>query len=167
MYLTCSAISGSNLDVIEDIITGLPVSDHDHAVNGLEFGDHGELYILVGGNTNAGVPGAMSGSNLQKEGLFSAAALVAYLGRDDFDGHLLYDQVDDGNLIKGSGIEVFSSGLRNPYDLVLHSINGNIYATDNGPNTGYGKKSVGCDQGVDDVDEEDELNLLTSTTSLM
>jgi glucose/arabinose dehydrogenase len=155
------------LDVIEDIITGLPVSDHDHGVNGLEFGDHGELYILVGGNTNAGVPGALSGSNLQKEGLFSAAALVAYLGRDDFDGHLLYDQVDDGNLIKGSGIEVFSSGLRNPYDLVLHSINGNIYATDNGPNSGYGKKSVGCDQGVDDVDEEDELNLLTSTTSLM
>ena len=26
---------------------GLPVSDHDHAANGIVFGDHGELYIQV------------------------------------------------------------------------------------------------------------------------
>lgn len=47
-----SAISGANLDVYVDIVTGLPVSDHDHGVNGLEFGDNGELYFQVGGNTN-------------------------------------------------------------------------------------------------------------------
>jgi len=34
-------ISGANLDISETIITGLPISDHDHGVNGLEFGDHG------------------------------------------------------------------------------------------------------------------------------
>lgn len=118
--------------------------------------------MLVGGNTNAGVPGSISGSKLQKEGLFSAAALVAYIGHDDFDGNLQYDNLDDGNLIGGSGVEVFSSGLRNPYDLVLHSITGHIYATDNGPNSGYGKASVSCNEGVDDVEEEDELNLLLS-----
>lgn len=154
--------SGPGLDIIDDIITGLPVSDHDHGVNGLEFGDNGELYVLVGGNTNAGIPGSISGSKQQKEGLFSAAALVAYIGSVDFDGHLRYDQLDDGNLIGGSGVEVFSSGLRNPYDLVLHSMNGQIYATDNGPNSGYGKTSVSCTEGVADVEEEDELNLLIS-----
>lgn len=47
-----STLSGANLDVYTDIITGLPVSDHDHGVNGLEFGDFGELYIQIGGNTN-------------------------------------------------------------------------------------------------------------------
>ena len=41
---------------MEDIITGIPISDHDHGINGIEFGDNGELYIQVGGNTNAGIP---------------------------------------------------------------------------------------------------------------
>jgi hypothetical protein len=38
------------------IITGLPVPNLDHSVNGLEFDFQGDLYIAVGGNTNAGVP---------------------------------------------------------------------------------------------------------------
>jgi len=40
--------SGANLDLVEDIITGLPVSDHDHAINGIVFGDKGELYMQIG-----------------------------------------------------------------------------------------------------------------------
>ena len=39
------AVTGSNMDVVTDIITGLPISDHDHGVNGLQFGDNGELYV--------------------------------------------------------------------------------------------------------------------------
>jgi len=37
-------------------------------VNGLEFDDFGNLLFQVGGNTNAGVMGALSSSYLQKEG---------------------------------------------------------------------------------------------------
>ena len=40
----------------------------DHGINGLEFDDVGNLYIQVGGNTNAGVEGALSQTYLQKEG---------------------------------------------------------------------------------------------------
>lgn len=47
------AVRGSNLDQTEVIIQNLPVSDHDHGVNGLEFGDHGELYIQIGGNVSS------------------------------------------------------------------------------------------------------------------
>ncbi len=83
-----------------NIITGLPVSDHDHAVNGLEFTDDGNLMIQVGGNTNAGVPGPISSREDLDEGYFSAATLIAYL----------------------------STGERNSYDICLHS-NGNLYAT--------------------------------------
>jgi hypothetical protein len=50
-----SMVSGANLDQVTDIVVGLPVSDHDHAVNGLEFGDAGELYILVGASIRASV----------------------------------------------------------------------------------------------------------------
>ena len=158
-----SRIEGANLDIVVDVITNLPVSDHDHAVNGLEFGDHGELYIQVGGNTNAGVPGGLSGSRLLKENPLSAATIVAYLSDPDFDGNLSYDADDDGNVVGGKGINVYASGQRNSFDITLHS-NGNLYATDNGPNSGYGKRSTGCNVGNDapDPEERDKLNLIVS-----
>ena len=40
--------SGPNLETITDIITGLPISDLDHGLNGMEFGDNGELYFTSG-----------------------------------------------------------------------------------------------------------------------
>jgi hypothetical protein len=52
-----SKVGGPNLEIHTEVISGLPVSNHDHAVNGMDFGDHGELYFMVGGNTNAGIPG--------------------------------------------------------------------------------------------------------------
>jgi glucose/arabinose dehydrogenase len=156
-----SLVKGANLDLVVDIITNLPVSDHDHAVNGLEFGDNGELYVQVGGNTNAGIPGSLSGSRLQKENPLSAATLVADLSDPQFDGNILYDADDDGNVVGGKGIRVFASGLRNSFGITLHS-NGLLYATDNGPNKGYGKRSDGCGskQEGNDPDEPDTLNLL-------
>lgn len=43
------AVSGANLDTFVDVVSGLPVSDHDHGVNGIEFGDSGELYVSFTG----------------------------------------------------------------------------------------------------------------------
>jgi glucose/arabinose dehydrogenase len=48
------AVSGANLDIVVDIITGLPVSDHDHGLNAIVFGNNGELYMTCGSNTNGG-----------------------------------------------------------------------------------------------------------------
>lgn len=98
---------------------------------------------------------------MQKENYYSAATLVAHLSRPTFNGAITYNALDDGTPNGGSGIEVFASGERNPYGLVLHS-NGKLYATDNGPNGGYGAISTGC--GANDFAKEfttkDELNLL-------
>jgi IPT/TIG domain len=47
-------ISGANLEIIENVITGLPVSDHDHGVTNIEFGFNGEVYFGLGSNTNGG-----------------------------------------------------------------------------------------------------------------
>jgi glucose/arabinose dehydrogenase len=109
-------VSGANLDTAVPVITGLPVSDHDHATNGLEFGDKGELYIQVGGNTNGGIPGGLTNGK-QEENYFSAATLVAYMGNSTFDGTLLYD--DNGNPVGGNGVQVFAAGFRNPYGITL------------------------------------------------
>lgn len=183
-----SRVTGANLDQITHIVTGnfstlfpgnslhvshlfiflvhffylgLPVADHDHALTGITFGDQGELYIQVASNTNAGLPGPLTGKQTQKENYYSASTVVAHLWRPDFNGAITYDAPDDGTPNGGSGIEVFTPGQRNPFGIVLHS-NGNLYATDNGPNTGYGAISTGC--GANDFAPEytttDKLNRL-------
>lgn len=100
------------------------------AVNALEFTDNGSLLVVLGSNTNGGVPGALSGSRKMKENVLSAAMIEVHLSKPDFYGFLTYDAPDDGNLsgrCVGS-VDVFASGLRNAYDFVIHS-NGKIYAT--------------------------------------
>jgi IPT/TIG domain/Glucose / Sorbosone dehydrogenase len=99
-----------------------------------------------------------------RESYFSAAVLVANLGRPNFSGVITYDASIDGNPLTGvgpNGVEVFAAGLRNPFGVVYHS-NGNIYATDNGPNTGYGAMATGCSSGqqIADEYEKDKLNLV-------
>lgn len=76
----------------------------------------------------------------------------------DFDGAITYDE--EGNQISGHDVIVFAPGQRNSYGIVLHS-NGFLYATDNGPNGGFGDKSVSCTEEGDDPSERDELNLIT------
>jgi glucose/arabinose dehydrogenase len=107
------------------------------AVNQIQFGNQGELYINIGSNTNGGIPGRLSGSGIMKESYFSSSNVVAKLSDPSFDGFIEYDAPDDGSPINFKGISVFAPGLRNPFGLVLHS-NGNLYGTDNGPNDEYG-----------------------------
>jgi Glucose / Sorbosone dehydrogenase/IPT/TIG domain len=122
------------------------------------------LYIACGSNTNGGIPGELSGSRKLRENFFSAAILVANLGRPSFNGFITYDAPVDGTPVAGfgpNGVEVFGAGLRNPFGIVFHS-NGKVYATDNGPNPGYGDMATGCGAGqqIPDEYEKDELNLI-------
>lgn len=105
--------------------------------------------------------GALSSSGKQKDSLFSAATLVAHLSRPGYDGKIELDS--NGDQTKGFDVEIFASGQRNSFDITLHS-NGYLYATDNGPNFGFGQKSLGCsgepsDNGGD-PSEGDKLNLI-------
>ena len=127
-------------------------------MNQIQFGNKGELYINIGSNTNGGVPGSLSGSGKLLENYFSASSVVANFADPLFDGFIEYDALDDGSPINFNGVSVFAPGLRNPFGLTLHS-NGNLYATDNGPNTGYGKMKVGCGPSdlLADQQREDKL----------
>jgi hypothetical protein len=118
----------------------------------------------VGSNTNGGIPGELSRSLLMSENYFSAAVLVANLGKPAFNGFITYNSANNGNPVGGfgpNGVEVFASGLRNSFGIVMHS-NGKIYATENGPNPGFGDMATGCGPGqyVPDVYDSDELNLI-------
>lgn len=117
-----------------DVITGLPHSEPftNHYTNGLAFDSLGRLYIAQGSNSDSGLQGPY-----YPETPLSAAILRAAVNAPGFDGTLVYSPPgtptnDNVDLVSGD-VTVFASGTRNPYDVLLHS-NGQIYATDNGPN---------------------------------
>lgn len=172
-----TVLEGPSFSVIKPLITGLPTSNHDHGINGLAFDNHGDLYVAVGGNTNAGVThGSIGGI---PESPFSAAVLKATITDPSFNGVIEYElppefvppagltfppetsQVWGGiaSVAPGVDVSIFSDGLRNPYDLVW-TTSGRLYATDNGPNDGFGNASTGPTTEIPAGAGPDELNLL-------
>lgn len=159
-------IHGPGYATKTDIITGLSTSDSAHQANGIAFAADGTLYIAHGSTTNAGV--VHTGPLFTRPDVpLSGAILVASPSAGGFDGAITYDPPGtySSTVDQVSGdVSVFASGLRNPYDLVLHS-NGRIYATDNGPNAGLGGSSTSCttedpDPWAPDTRGPDELNLI-------
>jgi glucose/arabinose dehydrogenase len=165
-----TVLTGPNFDVPAALITGLPVSNHDHGINGMEFDHNGDLLIAVGGTTNAGVPHCDLGG--LPESPLSGAILKAQLSKGPaFQGTVSYvgaqapfssmDQRAGGqvSVAPGADVTVFAAGLRNSFDLLLTTW-GRIYATDNGPDSGYGVASTGPTSDGKDALDDDELNLI-------
>lgn len=128
------------------VVSGLPVSNHDHAVNGLLF-VNGDLLIATGGMTNAGVAADVLGG--QPETPLSGGILIARLSKSGFDGRVTYDQYADAAAAQQTGgdVDVYAAGMRNCFSMMQHS-NGQIWATDNGANVDYGDISTGCDSSM-------------------
>jgi glucose/arabinose dehydrogenase len=122
----------------QDVITGLPTSAPllNHLTNGIAFDEDGRLFIAQGSTTDAGITDPPGAQTYFPEGALSAAILVADIHAPGFDGAITYSPagppLDDNVNQTGGDVVVLASGLRNPYDLVLHS-NGRLYATDNAP----------------------------------
>lgn len=164
-----SVLTGPDFDDPVPLVTGLPVSNHDHAINGIVFDNNGDLLISVGSMTNAGVAAFNSGD--LPESPLSAAVVKAHLSRPGFNGTISYVETISGlpnndqrygesvDVVPGVDVEVHASGLRNAYGLV-YTTNGRLYATDNGPNVGFGPASTGPTQQTTDPYDDDELNLV-------
>ncbi len=164
-----SILSGPSFDVIEPLVTGLPVSNQDHAVNGLAFDAAGDLMILVGGTTNGGVLDCAIGG--LPESPLSGSLVKAAITRSGFNGSLLYHETasgqpnqdqSDGDIVdldSGVDVSVHAAGLRNPFDLVW-STRGLLYVTDNGPNHGFGDRSTGASSQESMSTDIDELDLI-------
>jgi hypothetical protein len=146
-----SRLEGPNFNTFTPVITGLPVSNHDHGVNDLEFDNNGDLFITVGSNTNAGVADCSIGG--LAESPFSAAILKAQLSKPNFNGEILYyngsgqlsmNQAAGGTANVGAGIDisVWAPGVRNDYDIV-YTTDERIYGVDNGADPPYGPVSTG------------------------
>jgi glucose/arabinose dehydrogenase/N-acetylneuraminic acid mutarotase len=125
-----SRLSGPDFANREDVITGLPRAKANHGTNALHFGADGKLYIAQGGNTGAGGPNEIAGSEFgdMQEQPLSAAILVADVRNPNFDGSCNNESDIFGP--PPCDVHTFATGLRNTYDFVFHS-NGSIYGADN------------------------------------
>jgi len=144
-------LTGPDFDNPVPVVTGLPLSNHDHGLNGLLFDDNGDLLLCTGSNTNAGIKWPLSGD--VPESPLSASLVRICLSRSNFNGTVEYEDSVTGALVAdqvlgeqidvvaGVDVEVYAPGLRNSLDIVLHT-NGYLYATDNGPNNNYGPASL-------------------------
>jgi N-acetylneuraminic acid mutarotase len=162
-------LTGPDFSSPSALITGLPVSNHDHAVNGIAFDNNGDLLISVGSMTNAGVQ-AFNAGDLPESPL-SAAVLKARLSKPGFNGTISYVETQSGlpnddqrygeivDVVPGVDVEVHAAGFRNAYGLVF-TTKGRLYATDNGPNVGFGPASTGPQTQTSDPYDDDELDLV-------
>lgn len=161
-----SGLPSPSFQTVTPILTGLPCSNHDHGVNGITFDNRGSLLFSIGGNTNAGVPAPNLGD--VDESPLSASINYARLRDPGFDGRLAYVNSTTGfptqsaldglrtNLSAGSGVGVFAPGFRNSFDLVW-TTRGMVYATDNGPNVGFGKASLSATTEAGDPSAMDKV----------
>lgn len=147
------------------VVTGLPVSHHDHSVNKMIFLRNGDMLITVAGATNGGhnTPGNLLGGLAETP--YSASILLAKTSKgNNIAGNIKYNQYANpaaSKVLPGSGdVSVWATGLRNSFG-IAQTFSGKVYATDNGANKGFGFKSFSCTtQGPFTGNIKDELNLI-------
>ena len=164
-----SVLTGPDFSTVQPLITGLPASNHDHGVNGMQFLDNGDLLVCVGGNTNAGVEDCNIGG--LPESPLAGGIIKARLSDPGFNGQVTYRELIGGaannDQVFGDVVEVdpgvdvapYALGLRNSFDLVMTTL-GLVYATDNGPNHGFGAASTSATTQGPEPEAPDELNLI-------
>lgn len=133
------------------LVTGLPISNHDHGLNQIRFDDNGNLLLSVGGSTNGGkaVAGSSGTIGAVPDSPFSGAIVQIPVLKPRFNGAIKYTKpASPGTTDVAGAVDVnsYADGLRNVYSHVLHS-NGKHYAVDNGANEGFGEFSSGCKAG--------------------
>jgi len=149
-----------------DVVSGLPRSEENHAVNGLQLDEVNQiLYLAVGGHTNAGAPSnnfaflteyALSAAILKIDlkkidqefnGSYTLPTLDDPARPNQTDGSDLYDPwggndgLNQAKVVDGGPVQIHSPGYRNAYDLVLTKTPGKenrLYTIDNGANGGWG-----------------------------
>jgi hypothetical protein len=182
--------NGTNWDH-QIVVQGLPRSRDDHAANGMALEEStNTLYVAQGGNTNKGATSSFFG--FLPEYALAAAVLAVDLdaiGTNTYNIPTLtnFDTIVPGNIVGNpepfggqSGanmaiwdvagpIDIFATGFRNPYDLVLTS--DGLYVTDNGPNVDVGLPGSGLgvnntctavpDTSAPDITQHDQLHFVT------
>ena len=141
---------------IQDVVTGLPVANGDHAINALNFLPDGRLVIHVGGATNGGISIPTDGLGGIKPSFFSGAIVTCPTSGT---ANIKYaDLSNPSSAVTSSGrCEIYAAGFRNTFSGTVHT-NGGYYATSNEPNVGFGEFSTNCNGGkISSANKPDRL----------
>ena len=178
-----------------DLVRGLPRSEENHSVNGLQLdAATNTLYVAVGGNTNMGGPSHSFGylpeyaysAAILKVDLNAINAMAVKVDASSGTAHkYLYDlptlndptrsteTVFGGNdglnmakIVSGGPVQIHSPGFRNPYDLVLAK-SGKMYTIDNGPNKDWGGLPVVGPNGINNQASASGGSTLSDTLHLV
>ncbi|MGR9088537.1 MAG: Kelch repeat-containing protein, partial [Gammaproteobacteria bacterium] len=173
-----------------DLVRGLPRSEENHAPNGMVLDSIGnKLYVPTGGNTNHGA--SSNNFALTPEFALSTALLeidLTAIGNSTYDLPTLDDEdrpgTNDANdpfggndgknqakLVPGGPVQLYATGFRNAYDVVLtgyENDNPQFWTVDNGGNAGWGDVPVNegpagnCTNGVKEpgVTDKDQLHFI-------
>lgn len=148
--VTMSGPTGCFRNDVTDVVSGLPVSAEQHAVNKIQFLPNGQMLIGIGGFTNGGIP--LKGSEFEIPENPLSAAIVSC----PVSGTVMkYSSPRDPEKAKiiGGSCKVYASGLRNSFGMWYHT-NKKLYATDNSPNANFGALATNCNGG-----QEKERNI--------
>lgn len=132
-----SRISGSDLEIVQDVIVGLPRSYRDHLNNQPSFGPDGALYFPQGSNTASGAPDEYWGE--RQEHLLSGSILRLDVSRLNFGRALDVRTTDAGGnydpFAPSAPLTIYATGIRNAFALVW-SDDGRMYVPVNGASCG-------------------------------
>jgi hypothetical protein len=171
-----------------DLVRGLPRSEEVHAPNGMQLSADGNtLYVAVGGNTNHGAP-SRNFAELPEYALSVAILKIDLnaIGNTTYNLPTLNDEDRAGNpdandpfggndgknqakIVPGGPVQVYASGFRNPYDLLI-ARSGKMYTIDNSGNAGWGDVPVNegpagnCTNQVNEpgTTDKDTLHLISA-----
>ena len=151
-----------------ELVRGLPRSEENHGPNGMALDESsGTLYVTMGGNTNKGAPS--NNFAYLPEYAYSAAILTVNLtaiGDTTYDLPTLQNTTTPfggqggdnmAKIVSDSPVQVYSSGYRNPYDVVLTE-DDQLYTIDNGANSGWGGPPVNEGAAGECTNEPNENN---------
>jgi glucose/arabinose dehydrogenase/mono/diheme cytochrome c family protein len=132
-----SRLSGRDLEIVQDVVVGLPRSIRDHTTNQPAFGPDGALYIPQGSNSASGAPDTEWG--MRSEHLLNASILRLDVKRVTPGQPIDVRTIDAGGEYNpasaGAPLTIYASGIRNAFDIVWAS-DGRLYVPVNGSSAG-------------------------------
>lgn len=131
---------------VTDIVTGLPVTNHDHTPSWMQFLPDGRLIISIGGFTNGGISEPNDKLGGIEPNPYSGAIITCPTNKLTAITYTNPETPAQAKVIGTGGCSIYAPGFRNSFGGFL-TTRGDLLATDNGPNPTYGDFSTDCNGG--------------------
>jgi len=131
---------------LKDVVTGLPVSRHDHVPSWIQFLPDGRMLVSIASFTNGGISIPTDKLGGIPDNPYSGS-IISCPSNNRTDITYTNTTHPDKARVKGiPGCSIYATGFRNAFG-GYYSTNSELYCLDQGPNFGYGDFSFNCKGG--------------------